>query len=315
MRIRFGRNVAVAALTCAVLLVTALTVLADDPPQYSGWSAPVNLGPTVNTSGNDSGPCISHDGLTLYFNSNSLGGYGGLDIFVSHRASVNDPWGTPQNLGPNVNSSGNDNAPALSPDEHWLYFQSGRPGYGGSDLYVARRHNKTDDFGWQAAKNLGSINTSANEGGPVYFEDDATGITTLYFFSNRPGGLGGTDIYASTLQSDDTWSTPVLVNELSSPFTDTQPAIRRDGLEIFVTSDRPGSISSLGDIWVSTRETTSAPWSPPITLGPAINSPAPYSQGRPSISFDGTTMYFYSTRAGGYGQQDLYVSTRTKLRN
>jgi hypothetical protein len=211
--------------------VSALVLVADEPPQYSPWSAPMNLGPIINTLGNDSGPCISRDGLSLYFNSDMLGGFGGLDIFVSHRASVDAPWGPPQNLGSNINSSGNDNAPALSPDEHWLYFQSTRPGgFGAQDLYVARRHNNRDDSVWQSATNLGSrVNTSANEGGPVYFEDDATGTITLYFFSNRPGGIGGSDIYASTFQPDETWGTPVLVRELSSPLEDIQPAIRRAG--------------------------------------------------------------------------------------
>jgi Tol biopolymer transport system component len=291
-------------------------IRADDPKQFSSWSAPTNLGAVINTAGNDSGPCISRDGLSLYFNSDGLGGYGNLDIFVSHRASVDEPWGPAQNLGPNINSSVADNAPFLSPDEHWLYFQSSRPGgIGGVDLYVARRHNNRNDFNWQPAVNLGSVvNTPATEAAPVYFEDDKTGTTILYFVSNRPGGLGSLDIYATTLQPDETWGPPVLVEELSSPFVDTQPTIRRDGLEMFISSNRPGSYSNTADIWVSTRESTSEPWSTPVNLGPVINSPSPYFQGRPSISFHGNELYFYAYRPGGFGAQDLYVSTRTKLK-
>ena len=303
-----------------VLLIGAcifwgMAITTDDPKRFSPWSAPTNLGAVINTAGNDSGPCISRDGLSLYFNSDSLGGYGNLDIFVSHRASMDEPWGPPQNLGPNVNSSGADNAPVFSPDEHWLYFQSTRPGgFGGADLYVARRHNTGDNFIWEPAVNLGgAVNTAANDGGPVYFEDDNTGTIILYFFSNRPGGLGLADIYASSRQPDETWGTPVLVEELSSSSADSQAAIRRDGLEMFVSSDRPGSYG-FNDIWVSTRESTSDPWSTPVNLGPVINSTAPYFQGRPSISFDGTALYFYSYRPGGFGAQDLYVSTRTKLK-
>jgi Tol biopolymer transport system component len=300
-----------------IFVAQGVVLLADDSPQYSPWSVPTNLGPVINTPGNDSGPFISRDGLSLYFNSNALGGYGGLDIFVSHRASVHDPWGIPQNLGPNINSSSNDNAVALSNDGHQLYFQSNRPGgFGGTDLYVAGRHNKRDDFGWEPAQNLGSpVNTSANESAPVYFEDDETGTITLYFVSDQPGGMGGTDIYASTLQRDETWGTPLPVPELNSSFNDAQPAIRKDGLEMFVTSNRPGSFSSTADIWVSTRARTFEPWSTPVNLGPLINSPDPYYQGRPSISFDGTTLYFYSFRPGGLGAQDLYLSTRTKLKH
>ncbi len=294
----------------------AMVTTTDDHKLFSPWSTPTNLGAVINTAGNDSGACISKDGLSLYFNSDSLGGYGGLDLFVSHRDSVDQPWGPPQNLGPNINSSLADNAPVLSNDEHWLYFQSTRPGgFGAADLYVARRHDKRDDLNWQPAVNLGStVNTTANDGGPVYFEDDNTGIASLYFFSNRPGGLGGADMYASVRQTDGTWGTPVLVEELNSSANDFQAAIRRDGLEIFLTSNRPGSYSTTGDIWVSTRESTFDPWSTPVNLGPTINSSTPYYQGRPSISFDGTTLYFYSYRPGGFGVQDLYVSTRTKLK-
>lgn len=300
----------------AACLVSVSAVRSDDPRRFSPWSAPVNLGSTINTAGNDSGPCISRDGLALYFNSDSLGGYGGLDIFVSRRESVDDPWGPPQNLGPNVNGSAADNAPYLSPDGHWLYFQSSRPGFGGADLYVVRRHNNKDDFAWEPAENLGSIvNTSANDGGPVYFEDDATGTIVLYFFSTRPGVAGGVNIFASTLQPDETWGTPVLVEELSSPYGDSQPAISRDGLEMFVTSNRPGSFSSTADIWVSTRENTSDAWSTPVNAGPVINLPNPYYQGRPSLSFHGTELYFYSYRPDSHGAQDLYVSRRVKLKN
>ena len=316
MRIRFGRNIRAAVPICSVFLASALLIVADDPPQFSAFSVPKNLGPIINTSGNDSGPCVSRDGLTLYFNSDSMGGFGGLDIYVSHRAGVDEPWGPPQNLGSNINSSSQDFACVLSPDEHRLYFSSNRPGgFGLQDLYVARRHNKRDDSAWQPAENLGgAVNSSADEAAPVYFEDDITGNIALYFHSNRPGGMGGTDIYVTTLQPDEAWRTPVLVKELSSPFNDIQPAIRRDGLEMFVSSNRPGSLGLL-DVWVSMRASTSDPWSIPVNLGSAVNSAAPYFQGRPSVSFDGSAMYFYSFRPGGFGAQDLYVSTRTKLKN
>ena len=89
-------------------------------------------------------------------------------------------------------------------------------------------------------------------------------------------------------------------------------AIRRDGLEMLVSSNRKGSIGT-NDIWVSTRTTTSGAWSTPVNLGPPINSG--FSEGGSALSCDGTTMYFYSTRPGGFGGQDLYVSTRTQLCN
>lgn len=315
MRIRCGRGSAAVALAGAVFLASALLLAADEPLHYSLWSAPINLGPIINTSGNDSGPCISRDGLSLYFNSDRPGGFGSSDLYVTHRARADDPWGVPVNLGPNVNSTAGENACALSSDEHRIYFHSNRPGgLGGTDLWVARRHNRREDANWQPAQNLGSpVNTSATEAFSDYFEDDATGKITLYFASNRSGDMGGLDIYASTLQPDETWSAPVIVPALNSAYDDIQPSVSRDGLELFLSSNRPGSYG-VYDIWVSTRASATDPWSTPVNLGPVVNSLTPSMQGRPAISFDGTALYFYSSRPDGFGSNDIYVSTRTKLK-
>ncbi len=308
-----------AGLACMLLVALAGAVAADDdPPQFSEWSPPANLGPIVNSTADDAFPFISKDGRSLYFSSNRPGGFGGFDIWVSQRRSVRDPWGPPQNLGPNINSSSNELTPALSPDGHRLYFGSTRPGgFGGEDLYVSRRRNRRDDFGWRPPENLGSgVNTDASEGGPFLFEDDETGTTTLYFNSDRLGGIGAFDIYASTLNEDaedEVFGPAVLVEELSTPFIDRRPVIRRDGRELFLESNRPGAIGGSLDLWVSTRTSTSDLWSTPVNLGPVVNSAA--VEARPALSFRGTELYFNSNRPGGFGNQDLYVSTRTRLRD
>jgi hypothetical protein len=287
-----------------------------DDALWSAWSTPQNLGATINSSANEQHPAISKNGLSLYVSSDRAGGKGGLDIYVSHRESINDPWGQLVNLGPNINSASNDLAPTFSPDGHLLYFHSNRPGgCGGADLYVSRRHDKRDDFGWGPAKNLGCVvNSTFDDAGPTIFEDEVSGVTTLYFTSTRPGGPGDFDIYASTRVGDEAEFGPaVLVPELSGPFRDTRTAIRRDGLEIFLSSDSQGRVGGNGsqDIWVSTRSTTLDPWSTPVNLGPTVNSTA--FDGAPALSFDGTTLYFYSNRPGGFGSNDLWVTTRTRL--
>src|SRR5215471_11654458 len=73
-------------------------------PIYSAWSTPVNLGPTINSPFNESGPCLSKDGLSLYFFSFRPGGFGAQDLWVSQRPNVDAPWGTPWNLGPRINT-------------------------------------------------------------------------------------------------------------------------------------------------------------------------------------------------------------------
>jgi Tol biopolymer transport system component len=282
-------------------------------PKFSDWSAPVNLGAIVNSTSNDQHPGISPDNLSLYFASDRSRGQGGLDLWVTQRSSVNEPWGRPQNLGPNINSSFKENAPTLSIDGHFLFFGSDRPGpCGHFDIWMSHRKNRHDDFSWEAPVDLGcTLNGSTDDDGPTFYVDKESDVTTLYFTSfNRPGNIGDWDIYSATLNEDGTFDTPQLVPELSSPFRDTRTAIRRDGLEIFLTSNRP-----LGrdlDIWVSTRKCTRDPWSTPENLGPVVNS-AGSSDGAPTLSRDGTTLYFYSNRPGGLGLNDLYVTTRTKL--
>src|SRR2546426_6323233 len=294
---------------------------AEEQPQYGSWSAPVNLGPVINTAANEQHPAISKDGLSLYISSDRPGGFGGTDIWVSQRACTDADdaacaWQTPANLGSNINSAGNDLAPTFTPDGHQLYFHStGRGGCGLADIFLGRRHDKRDDFGWEAAENLGCVvNGPYPDAGPTYFEDEATGITTLYFTvqNNPPGSDQGFDIYASTRIGDEgAFGPPVLVPELSSPFRDTRTAIRRDGLEIFLSSGRPGGVGN-EDLWVSTRASTLDPWSTPVNLGAVVNTTA--FDGGPALSFDGATLYFHSNRPGGFGGNDLYVTTRTLLR-
>lgn len=288
--------------------------------RFSDWSAPVNLGPVVNSPFIEQGASVSKNGLSLYFHCTGCPGSTGADIYVSQRLSVDDPWGAPQRLGPNVNTTDNETAPTLSPDGHLLFFaRDGRTGLGATDLYVSRRRDKRDDLGWEPGVNLGSgVNTAANEAQASLFEDEETENTILYFSSNRSGGSGLDDIYTSTLGPDGTFGPAVPVPELNSSSNDRQPAVRRDGLEIFLGSDRPGTLGGI-DLWVSTRATTRDVWSTPLNLGPVVNSTL--IDARPALSFDGTTLYFQSTRPGAVGCTgssgpcvfDLWVTTRTRL--
>lgn len=306
--------------TVAAATLFVIPVLAAEP-RYTGWSEPVNLGPIVNTPFEDFGPAISRDGLSLYFHSGRPGGFGGTDIWVSRRATHDHAWGPPENLGSFVNTEFNENTPKLSLDGHRLYFASNRPGgFGGSDIYVSRRRHENDDLGWRLPQNVGSgVNSPANEGGPAPFEDDASGINALYFFSTRPGGFGAADIYESALRSDDTFGPSLFVPELSSPAADIVPNIRRDGLEVFITSNRQGSlplpppITGLSfDLWVSTRGSTGDSWSVPVNLGVPVNSDL--NDGWAAVSFDGTILYFSTGRSDTLGGLDIYTTTRTKVR-
>ena len=286
-----------------------------DQPLWSAWSTPENLGSTINTAGIEQHPTISKDGLSLYFASDRSGTLGGLDIWVSHRESRADSWGVPEHLGAGINSAGNDLAVAISRDGHWMYYHTnGRGGCGGADLFASRRKNATDDVAWGVATNLGcAVNSASDDAGPTIWEDDA-GITTLLFTSKRPGGPGDFDVYQTTRVADDgPWSTPTLVSEIDGPFRDTRTSVARDMLTLFISSDVTGRDGGIGgqDLWVSTRPDQTSVWSTPVNLGSTVNTTA--FDGAPSISWDGTELYFFSDRGGGYGKNDLYVTRRTRL--
>lgn len=335
---RNGTFRAQVALTLLVGGMLAL-VIAPAPPanarRFSDWTAPVNLGPVINSAFNDSQMAISKDDLSLYFSSTRPGGLGGVDMYVSQRSSVDDPWGPPMNLGPTVNTSSSEANPAFSRDGHFMFFQSDRPGgLGGIDIWVSWRKHKRDDFGWQPPVNLGAgVNSTVTDNTPSYFENDdgqgcerpffpgrpirACSPPQLYFASNRPGGLGSTDLYMSEQAPDGSFGPAVLVTELSSPLTDARPSIRHDGLEIFLHSDRLGSnVSPTGsltlDLWVATRASTLDAWSTPVNLGNTMNSA--FLEQHPYLSSDGSTLFFTSDRPGGFGGPDIYMSTREKAR-
>jgi hypothetical protein len=280
---------------------------------FTDWSTPVNLGPVINTNLAESCPSISKNGLTLYFAAWRPAGaaVGGWDLFVSKRASVNDPWGAPV-LVPNVNSEYNEMCPSLSPDEHRLFFTSWRPGCGGADLWVSRRHNRKDDFGWQPPENLGCVvNTPYHDHCSTLFEDE-TGTEVLYFSSERPPDTAS-DIYYSRMDADGVFSPALPVAELNvAGATDTCPAVRRDGLEVIFMSNRPGGLGGR-DMWTATRASTRDPWSAPVNAT-SLNTPSSETS-KSCFSFDGREFYFVSNRPGTYGYNDLWVARREKLRH
>jgi Tol biopolymer transport system component len=164
------------------------------------WGPFTNLGGVVNSAYQESFPCISPDGLELFFSGREEelsrpGGYGEADLWVTRRATRSDPWGEPVNLGPVINSTYSDARPSISPDSLFLFFDSDRPGgYGHFDLWVARRSAK--DAPWTEPVNLGPfVNTPDIEECASLSADGST----LYWDSGRPGGYVDNDIWQATV--------------------------------------------------------------------------------------------------------------------
>ena len=158
-----------------------------------GWSKPKNLGQNINSDFWDSAPSIAPDGNSIYFASNRPDGYGGIDIYVSYK-NEKGFWEEAINLGPCINTKGDDQTPFIHADNQSLYFSSnGHAGFGESDIYVSR---KKIDGNWTTPMNLGyPINTYGNEGSIAVASNGAN----AYIASDRADSRGELDIYKITL--------------------------------------------------------------------------------------------------------------------
>lgn len=158
-----------------------------------GWSKPKNLGQRINSDYWDSAPSIGPDGNTIYFASNRPEGFGGIDIYMSYK-NEKGYWEDAINLGPTINTKGDDQTPFIHADNQSLYFSSnGHPGFGGADFYVSR---KKIDGSWTKPINLGyPINTYDNEGSIAVASNGAI----AYIASDRADSRGELDIYKITL--------------------------------------------------------------------------------------------------------------------
>ncbi len=158
-----------------------------------GWSKPKNLGQNINSDYWESAPSVAPDGNSIYFASNRPDGFGGIDIYVAYK-NEKGFWEEAINLGPSINTKGDDQTPFIHADNQSLYFSSnGRAGFGGSDIYVSR---KKIDGNWTTPINLGyPINTYDNEGSIAVASNGAT----AYIASDRADSRGELDIYKITL--------------------------------------------------------------------------------------------------------------------
>ncbi len=207
------------------LWMSTRATLTDD------WGEPVNLGDTVNSEADEIFPCVSQDGLELYFNEWEVfrpEGYGEGDIWVAERASTDDPWGEPVNLGEAVNSTDYDSCPYLSPDGLLLFFHGWRPGGPGQeDMWVSTRSSTSD--AWDSPIPLPApINGRQIEGCPGVSADGST----FYFASLRGGGSG----------MGDTWQAPIM------PIVDFNGDGSVDNRDLEILNSYIGTDESLCDI-------------------------------------------------------------------
>ncbi|NTW24800.1 MAG: hypothetical protein HGA37_08880, partial [Lentimicrobium sp.] len=259
---------------------------------------PVNPGDALNTPGYEFVNYISPDAERLYFTRRlTSGNERDENFFVTLKLS-DTTWQKAVDLGSPVNTPGDEGALCISPDGQYLFFSAcNRPdGYGSCDIYVSKREGS----GWGEPQNLGNVvNSSSWETQPGFAPDGRT----LYFVSNRPGGIGNSDIWVSRLGNDGLWSEPENAGDvINTTESERGPFIHPDGQSLYFSSKgHPGM--GEGDIFFSTLGENGS-WSVPVNIGYPLNTEA--DEVTFIVDNTGKFAYYSSAAADGFGLQDIY---------
>lgn len=262
----------------------------------------------LQSPADESGCCQSRDSEFtegrsgwLFIASNRPGGFGGSDIWLARWDDSLQTYTDVINLGPGVNSAYDETDPEAGAGDAWLYFASNRPGgFGGYDIYMAERIDSTS---WGSVSILPStVNSTSDDIAPLEWND------TFYFASDRPGGVGGFDLYRShqDVSIDSLWDLAVNLGLLNSTFDDVDPFVAwRDGdstTVLYFASDRPGGA---GGFDVYRADQVAGTWLPATNIGAPVNGPA--NDRAPYIPPYHDRIFFVSDRNAGAGWgEDLF---------
>jgi len=262
----------------------------------SPWCLPpgVENVTSLNLNSGEGRLSVTADSLLGVFASDRSGQ---CQLLGTHRASVAEDWEAPEIIKELESPSGT-YEPALQAAGLALVFASTRPGgVGGPDVWMATRANRNDK--WLPVIPLNEINSQWDDGGPCLSSDGLT----LYFHSQRPGGLGSTDIYYATRSSaGQPFGQARNLSRVNSSSQETTPWISNDGLTLYFASDRQGGKGDF-DIWYVTRPRVDAPWSEPENLSGANSAFYEFS---PCFDRGTQTLYFESVRLMGLGSGDIF---------
>ena len=254
-----------------------------------------NIGTTINTADEEDMPLLAADESVMIFNKvqaesgrNDNTNTSGIYLSVKE----NNAWLKPAL----INKGGtNDKAIALSPDGLTLFICHEDPS-GNGDIY----RSDFDYFEWSVPQRVKGINTTSWEGGCSITADGKT----LYFCSNRPGGLGGKDIYKATLQEDKSWGNiENLGPDVNSEADEESPFIHADGKTLFFSSNGRTSMGGY-DIFQSRWNMADRKYTEAQNLGYPINTPD--DDLYYTLSANGNTGYYASGKKGGQGLKDIY---------
>jgi outer membrane protein OmpA-like peptidoglycan-associated protein len=263
-----------------------------------------NIGAPINTKYTEYGPVISADEKLLVYTSLKPGTPAASgakapefeDILITSKLDNN--WTTPKSIGINPpvvnNIRSNIGSVGLSPDGQKLLVYMGTTANTG-DIYLSTLQGDK----WQAPAKMGKeVNSNSQESSASLTPDEKV----MYFASNRPGGIGGMDIYKVEKQPSGEWGAPInLGPTINTPYDEEAPFIHPDKKTLYFSSDGHNSMGG-DDIFKAIYD--KGRWSAPVNMGVPINTP--YNDSYFALSADGKKGYFSSDRPGGSGGQDIY---------
>ena len=264
--------------------------------------SPETAGEGINTAHDEYWPSITADGQTLMFTRQIRPGENVLrkgisqeDFYISYLSGK--IWQEAVNAGSPLNTSQNEGAQSLSSDGSYMFFTAcDRPGgLGSCDIFFSALGNGR----WSIPVNLGSpVNTSNWESQPSINADGRM----LFFSSNRPGGIGGKDLYYTVYKSNGKWSLPRnMGNIVNTPWDEMSPFIHFDGKTLYFSSDgRPG-MGGL-DIYF-TRMLEDSTWTEPKNLGYPINT---FNDEMGLIIESGGQKAYFSSKRDEAGGKNIY---------
>ena len=259
----------------------------------------------LNSKYSDHSPVISTDESVMLFTSTREGSVGGKqnaydgeydeDIYISYK--THGKWGVPVNAGEPLNTRSEDATVGLSADGQSLLIYNGQRGRGDLQISVL----KGDEWSWPEWLSS-EINSKYQESSASFANNDRM----LYFISERPGGVGGKDIWFSTKDSRGRWSEAKnLGSAINTPYDEESVFMHPDGRTLYFSSMGHKTMGGY-DIFRSVKQDDGT-WSKPENLGAPINTADDDLSF--VISASGRNGYLSSKRKGGMGQHDIYLVT------
>lgn len=263
-----------------------------------------NIGDSINTEYPDYAPVVTQDEKTMFFTSRRPENIGGEkddlgfyyeDIYYSTYDSIRNYWRKAQNIGSEINTNKHEATMSISFDNKKLFIYEDL--YGNGDIFVS---NSLEDNKWSEPEILTEpVNKKSWETHASLAPDGKT----LYFVSDRKKGIGGKDIWQSTLDPEKGWTKPInLGKNINTESDEESPFILSDGVTLFFSSKGRNTMGGF-DIFMSKKD-DNGNWSKAINLGYPVNTT------NDDIFFcpvkDGCVAYYSAVREGGKGDLDIY---------